>query len=92
MSELNLEESRIEKEEEEDVERKRQEAQRLAAERGLTSEDQVEENLSSKEATPKVHSPAVEPMKPDEEPSQLPTPLATDDEEDERRLDDNGKT
>lgn len=82
MSELNLEERRIEKEEEDDVERKRQEAQQLAAERGLVSENEVEENLSSKEATPRVHSPAIAPVEPAEEPSQLPTPLATDDEED----------
>lgn len=81
MTELKLEEQRIEKEEEDDVERKRQEAQRLAAERGLQAEDPADENLSSNEATPRAHSPALEPVEPVEEPVQLPTPLTTDDEE-----------
>lgn len=84
MSELKQEERRVEKEEEEDVERRRLEAQRLAAQRGLGTESLPEENLSSKEATPRAHSPAVEPREPVEEPSQLPTPLTTDDEDDER--------
>ena len=94
MSELNQEERRVEKEEEEAVEQKRQEAQKLASERGLALES-LEENLSSKEATPRVHSPALEPTGPVEEPNQLPTPLATDDEEDEGRnqtADGDGKT
>lgn len=92
MSELSQEERRIEKEEEDDVERKRQEAQRLAAERGLASEAEVEENLSSKEATPRSHSPAIEPVEPAEMPDQLPTALATDDESEDARHEDSAKT
>ncbi|KAK3702376.1 hypothetical protein LTR37_014950 [Vermiconidia calcicola] len=79
LTELKQEETRIEREEEEEVERKRQEAQRLAAERGLAA---GEEDYSSKEATPKqMPSPVLEPVQRTDEPSQLPTPLATDDEE-----------
>ena len=84
MTELNQEERRVEKEEEDDVERKRQEAQRLANERGLTTESVAEENLSSKEATPRSHSPDTEHVEATEEANQLPTPLATDDEGDHR--------
>lgn len=67
LSELKREEDRVEREEEAEVERRRQEAQRLAAERGLAEEAL----LSSKEATPQESR----------EPSQLPTPLPTDDED-----------
>ncbi|CAK4029684.1 Hypothetical predicted protein [Lecanosticta acicola] len=67
LSELKQEERRIEEEEEASISRKRGEAQRLAAERGLTEEA----ILSSKEATPQASR----------EPSQLPTPVPTDDED-----------
>lgn len=80
ISELKQEEARIAHAEEADVERRRQEALKLAAERGL-----VEEPLSSKEATPHVQSPVLQPVQMSDEPSQLPTPLATDDEEEESR-------
>jgi hypothetical protein len=80
LSELKQEEQRIEQEEEEDVEQRRQAAQKLAAERGLVTSEA--EELSSKEATPQqVQSPILAPQQRDDEPSQLPTPLATDDEE-----------
>lgn len=92
MNELGQEDKRVEKEEEDDVERKRQQAQRLAAERGLVSEAEIEENLSSKEATPRSHSPAAEPVKLQDEPSQLSTPLAVDDEDESRRVEEQGKT
>jgi hypothetical protein len=85
INELKHEERMLEEEEEADVERKRQEAQKLATERGLVSSP-VEE-VSSKEATPHARSPIPEPERPtDNEPSQLPTPLATDDEEEESVL------
>ncbi|KAK5173638.1 uncharacterized protein LTR77_002319 [Saxophila tyrrhenica] len=79
LHDLKQEERRIEEEEEADVERKRLEAQKIAAERGLALSQA--EDLSSKEATPHVQSPELQPQRPDDEPSQLPTPLATDDEE-----------
>lgn len=79
LSELKHEERQLEAEQEGEVERRRQEAQRLASERGL------DENLSSKEATPEVRSPRLTAVKRVDEPSQLPTPLATDDEADESR-------
>jgi len=82
LNELKQEETRIEREEEEQIERKRQEAQRIAAERGLSSRS--DEELPSKEATPKATSPAITATQMTEEPSQLPTPLPTDDEEDEQ--------
>ena len=80
LNELKQEERQVEQEEEADVERRRQEAQKRAAERGLT--DQTDEELASKEVTPQAHTPTSEPVQTVDEPSQLPTPLATDDEED----------
>lgn len=74
LTELEQEERKAEQQEEAEVERKRQEAQRLADERGLIAV----EDMSSKEATPGPPSPVVAA----EEPSQLPTPSATDDEDD----------
>ena len=80
LSELKQEERRIAQQEEEDVEHRRQEAQKLAAERGLPGAGG--DDLSSKEATPAPNSPALAPTeRHDDEPSQLPTPLATDDEQ-----------
>ena len=76
MSELKQEETRLEREEEEDVERRRQEAQKLATERGLVTDE-----TASKEATPgQIQSPVLQPVERGDEPSQLPTPLGTDDE------------
>lgn len=80
LTELKQEEHEVAREEEADVERTRQEAQKLAAEQGLA--EQAAENLLSKEATPKAQSPTLEAVERTDEPSQLPTPLATDDEED----------
>ena len=77
--ELKHEEHEVEREEEADIDQRRQEAQKLAAERGLVSAG-GEEDFSSKEATPRSSTPvAIPPTSPDE-PSQLPTPSATDDE------------
>ncbi|EME80312.1 uncharacterized protein MYCFIDRAFT_198573 [Pseudocercospora fijiensis CIRAD86] len=76
LADLKRQEAQMAQEEEEDIERRRQTAQRIAAERGLVGED-----LSSKEATPRSTTPAPIP----EEPSQLPTPLPTDDEDDVSR-------
>ncbi|KAK3048310.1 hypothetical protein LTR09_010303 [Extremus antarcticus] len=84
LKELKQEERRVEEEEEADVERKREAAQELAAERGLAASHI--EDLSSKEATPHAQSPILEPQQGNDEPSQLPTPLATDDEEEESVL------
>lgn len=84
LSELKQEEARIQDEEEAEVGRKRQEAQKLAEERGLAGASADDEDeLPSKEGTPHASTPATEPMRPAEEPSQLPTPLATDDEEEQ---------
>ena len=77
LSKLQQEELRIEKEEEAAIDRKRQEARKLAAERGLPV-DNDEDALSYKEAAPSTQAIVPEPA---EEPSQLPTPLATDDED-----------
>ena len=76
LNELKQEEQTVEQEEEQEVERKRQEAQKLASERGLS------EDLSSKEATPQMRSPTLEPVQRSDERGQLPTPLAIDDEDD----------
>lgn len=54
LAELKRQEAQVAQEEEEDVVRRRESAQRLASERGLQ-----EETLSSKEATPRSNSPAV---------------------------------
>lgn len=80
LNELKQEERQIALEDDAAVERKRQEALKLAAERGLPT---ASEELPSKEATPQqASSPADVAARPAEEPSQLPTPLPTDDEED----------
>ncbi|KAK3677702.1 hypothetical protein LTR78_002552 [Recurvomyces mirabilis] len=89
LNELKEEESRLAEEEEAEVERKRGEAARLAAERGLREEEEEEggvrvgvgEESRSKEdtATPEASASV-------EEPSQLPTPLPTDDEDDPATL------
>ncbi|KAK1808657.1 hypothetical protein LTR12_016977 [Friedmanniomyces endolithicus] len=78
LKDLKLEERQIEHEEEAEVERKRREAQRLAEERGLRSSQE----LPSKGGTPESSTPTTVPTQLAEEPSQLPTPMATDDEED----------
>ena len=54
-ADLKRQETQVAAEEEADVLRRRQEAQHIAEERGL-----VEENLSSKEATPRSTTPAPE--------------------------------
>ncbi|KAK5122413.1 hypothetical protein LTR85_003997 [Meristemomyces frigidus] len=84
LTDLKQEEARIEREEEREVERKRQEAQKLAAERGLEASITSDE-FPSKEATPRASTPDTVAAHPPEEPSQLPTPLATDDEDDSPR-------
>ena len=81
LNQLNHEERQVADEEEAEVERKRVEAQRLAEERGLHSSRSSLE-VASKEATPEASTPTTEPAQMVEEPSQLPTPLPTDDEED----------
>lgn len=79
LAELKTEERQLEQEEELQIKRKRSEAKRLAEERGLAEE---QTNLSSKEATPEQQtSPQLAPVIRSDEPSQLPTPLATDDED-----------
>ncbi|KAK4500475.1 hypothetical protein PRZ48_008664 [Zasmidium cellare] len=78
LAELKSEERQVEQEEELQIKRKRSEAKKLAEERGLA------EDLSSKEATPlQGTSPRSTPASRNDEPSQLPTPLATDDEDGE---------
>ncbi|KAF2717173.1 hypothetical protein K431DRAFT_288772 [Polychaeton citri CBS 116435] len=87
LAELTLEEARLAQEEEDEIERKREEAKRLAGQRGLVTAD-VESSAavevpdpdvsSSKEATPH----ATRAASVNEEPSQLPTPVPTDDEDD----------
>ena len=84
LHELKQEERRIEAEEEAEIERRRQAAQKLAAERGLVPLQT--EDLSSKEATPHALSPIIQTESRNEEPSQLPTPLASEDEEQESAL------
>ena len=75
--ELTEEEVRLAQEEDEAVERKRQEARRVAAERGLAMGGEQSE---SKDVTPQASTPATIATHRQDEPSQLPTPLATDDE------------
>lgn len=76
ISELKQEERELAEQEEAEVERRRQEAQKLAGERGLA------EDGSSKEVTPEVRTPILEPVSRHDEPSAMTTPLATDDEAD----------
>ncbi|KAF2769878.1 hypothetical protein EJ03DRAFT_327021 [Teratosphaeria nubilosa] len=91
-SELKQEEARVEQEEEADVARRRAEAQNLAIERGLSARGGDEE-LPSKEAMPQQHvSPARSARQTSEEPSQLPTPLPTDDEEESAQDSQPGKS
>ncbi|KAI7651166.1 hypothetical protein KC318_g15910, partial [Hortaea werneckii] len=93
MSELNAEEATLAQKEEAEVQRKREEAHQLAAERGLRGSNSDE--LPSKEGTPRTASVASVSeqqretnSRPEqaattaEEPNQLPTPTPTDDEED----------
>ncbi|KAK3075685.1 hypothetical protein LTR53_000727 [Teratosphaeriaceae sp. CCFEE 6253] len=77
LSALKQEEREVAVEEEAEVERKRLEAQRVAAERGLRGSLSSAELASTASSTP---TPA--PVELVEEPIQLPTPLPTDDEED----------
>ncbi|KAK5676101.1 hypothetical protein LTS10_011391 [Elasticomyces elasticus] len=81
LTELQQEERRIEQEEEAEVERKRQEAQKLAEERGLHSTSGSQE-LPSNQSTPEAARSTTTPSQLVDEPSQLPTPLPTDDEDD----------
>ncbi|KAK5133095.1 hypothetical protein LTR08_008205 [Meristemomyces frigidus] len=82
VSNLKHEESRIEREADADAEATtREEAFKLADSRSLhTVESAGQEELPSKRGTPRASTPA--PQTP-EEPSQLPTPLPTDDEEED---------
>ncbi|WPH03818.1 Hypothetical protein R9X50_00670100 [Acrodontium crateriforme] len=89
LDELKREEQALEHKEETEIERKRAEAQRIASERGLLDENP--DSVSSKEATPRnpsllppVSSDLSNP--PSNEPSQLPTPVATDDEDEAIQL------
>ncbi|KAK4561102.1 hypothetical protein LTR86_005057 [Recurvomyces mirabilis] len=90
LNELKEEESRLAEEEEAEVERKRGQAERLAAERGLREEGEEEEGvgvgvvLPSKGDTSGTATPEASAVV--EEPSQLPTPLPTDDEDDPAAL------
>ena len=80
LSELKTEEARLAEEEEAEVNRRREEAQRLAAERGLLESEPADaERLT--ETPPHAKSPILQPVIRTDEPSQLPTPLGTDDEE-----------
>lgn len=81
LSDLKQEDARVAHEEEAEIERRRLEAQKLASERGLTASI-TDDDLNSKEATPKASTPATTNSNSPDEPSQLPTPSATDDEED----------
>lgn len=74
ITELKQEERQLEQEEEATVERKRREAQRLAAEQGLTEVPASAEDLSSKEATPQALSPVLKPVPESNERSQTIIP------------------
>ncbi|EMC91109.1 hypothetical protein BAUCODRAFT_39236 [Baudoinia panamericana UAMH 10762] len=80
LSELKQEERQAEREEEAEITRRREEAQRLAEERGLKHD--ADEQLPSKEGTTEASASAATTTASADEPSQLPTPLPTDDEED----------
>lgn len=87
LSELKLEEARLEREEEAEVALRRRDAQKLARERGLsgaTAEAQMdevgEEVMSRKEGTPmRSTSPNSVSGRLNSKPSQTATPLNTDD-------------
>jgi hypothetical protein len=101
LSELKAEDSRLAKLEEEEVNRRREEAQRLAAERGLL-ENEAADSERPNETPPHAKSPILQPVIRSDEPSQLPSPLGTDDEEevqpsndmrkDDAELDDSNET
>jgi hypothetical protein len=74
LSELKLEEQDLEREEEAVVERRRQEAQRLAFERGLAavSAPVTDEELPSKEASPRDSSTPIDTLARDAADEYLP--------------------
>lgn len=80
LSELKAEDTRLAEEEEAEVDRRREEAQKLALERGLLELEAADEQRPS-ETPPHAKSPVLQPVVRSDEPSQLPTPLGTDDEE-----------
>lgn len=86
INELKQEERELAEEEEAEVARRREEAERLAAERGLKVDDG-----SSKEATPNVQTPVLEPVQRTDEISAMTTPLATTDDEAEREDKDDAR-
>lgn len=90
ISEIKAEDTALAAQEEADVSRRREEAQKLAAERGLIDpplEAPVEMTEGEVEQTPPPHakSPMLQPVQRSDEPSQLPTPLGTDDEAEVQR-------
>ena len=101
LSELKAEETRLAEVEEAEVNRRREEALRLAAERGLLEADAADGERPN-ETPPHAKSPILQPVIRSDEPSQLPTPLGTDDEaevpaptdakQDEAEVDDPNET
>jgi hypothetical protein len=87
---LKAEDSRLAELEEEEVNRRREEAQRLAAERGLL-ENEAADSETPNETPPHAKSPILQPVIRSDEPSQLPSPLGTDDEEEVQPSNDMGK-
>lgn len=84
LSELKAEDTQLAEAEEADVSRRREEAQKLAAERGLLEPEDVGDVERKNETPPHAKSPILQPVQRTDEPSQLPTPLGTDDEEEAR--------
>lgn len=81
LSEIKGEDTRLADEEEADVNRRCEEAQKLAAEHGLIESEGVADDDRPNETPPHAKSPILLPVQRTDEPSQLPTPLGTDDEE-----------
>ncbi|SMQ52367.1 unnamed protein product [Zymoseptoria tritici ST99CH_1A5] len=86
LAELEAQERRVAEEEEAAVQRKREEALRIAAERGLPLHDlkkHATAQTTSAEKAPEMQAASTEPSSSAREPTQLPSPLPTEDEEDQ---------
>ena len=86
LSELKAEDTELAEAQEAEVSRKRQEAQKAAAERGLLELEDVDagdptDTARTNETPPHAKSPVLQPVERTDEPSQLPTPLGSDDDE-----------
>ena len=81
LSELKVEDTQLAEAEESEVRRKREEAQKAAVERGLLELEELDAGEATNETPPHAKSPVLQPVERTDEPSQLPTPLGTDDEE-----------